>query len=66
MACKLRQRKDDIPKYRGEKTWACDQCGAIMFSVEKPVCRLTMFAEMDARRAFAFADDTRTPEEEKK
>jgi hypothetical protein len=66
MACKLRQRKDDIPKFRGEKSWACDTCGAIMFSVEKPVCRLTMLAEVDARHAFAVADDIRREDKEKK
>lgn len=53
MTCKLRKRVDDIPKRRGEHTWACDQCGALMVSKAKPVCRLEMLARMNALRAAA-------------
>jgi hypothetical protein len=56
MACKLRQRKDDIPKRAKEKSWECEECGALLFSVRKPVCRLVVLAEMRARRASAEAD----------
>lgn len=42
MACKLRQRKDDIPKRKGEKTWVCDECNALIFAPRKPHCREEM------------------------
>lgn len=36
--CKLRNRKDDIPKRSKEKSWSCDTCGALMFAPKKPGC----------------------------
>lgn len=59
MACKMQRRRDDIPKYRGEKSWVCEECGALALSKEKPTCRRVVAAEMQARRAFAFAEDMR-------
>lgn len=57
MPCKLRQRKDDIPKRtRKEKTWECETCGAIMFAEKKPVCRKAMLAQVEALHASAEAD----------
>lgn len=53
MTCKLRKRVDDIPKRRGERTWACEQCGALMIASTKPICRQKMLARMNALRAAA-------------
>jgi hypothetical protein len=56
MACTLKQRKDDIPKRKGEKSWVCETCNALIFSKAKPLCRLAVRAEMDARHAAAEAE----------
>jgi hypothetical protein len=54
MTCKLRKRRDDIPKLRkGERTWACEECGAIIMSSARPRCRQEVLAEVRARHAFA-------------
>lgn len=58
MPCKLRQRKDDIPKRRGEKSWECESCGALVISAAKPVCRRVMLAQVQARHASAEAEAT--------
>lgn len=36
--CKLKSRKDDIPKRSKEKSWQCETCGALLFGEKKPVC----------------------------
>lgn len=56
MACKLHQRKDDIPKRPKEKSWECEKCGALLFATRKPVCRLEMLAQVQARHASAEAE----------
>ena len=56
MACNLRQRKDDIPKRRGEKSWECTTCNALMIAKRKPVCRAAMLAQVQARHASAEAE----------
>lgn len=57
MACNLRKRKDDIPKLtRKEKSWHCEECGALIFAETKPRCRKIVCAEMDALHAFADAE----------
>lgn len=56
MACKLKMRRDDIPKRKGEKTWVCDTCHAIVFSAERPKCQEPIQVEIAARRASADAD----------
>jgi hypothetical protein len=56
MACKLRQRKDDIPKFGKEKSWECEKCNALMFAPRKPVCRAAMLAQVQARHASAEAE----------
>jgi hypothetical protein len=54
MACNLRKRQDDIPKKnKREKTWFCNDCGVLLFSEAKPVCRRVMLAQVQARVAFA-------------
>lgn len=58
MACQFRVRRDDIPKYRGERSWECERCSALAFSRERPVCRETVRSEMQARRVFADAETT--------
>lgn len=58
VTCKLRQRKDDIPKITAkEKSWVCEACDALVFSVTKPVCRRVMQAKMSALHAFADAEE---------
>lgn len=52
MACQVR-RRDDLPTYKGEKAWECAECGAVMFSPRKPVCRRVAASEMEARRVAA-------------
>jgi ABC-type ATPase with predicted acetyltransferase domain len=56
MPCKLRKRKDDIPKARKEHSWECETCGALMISTKKPVCRQAMLAQVQARHASAEAE----------
>jgi hypothetical protein len=56
MACKIKQRKDDIPKRKGEKSWVCETCDALIFSKAKPRCRLEVQAEMEALHAAAEAE----------
>lgn len=37
--CRLKARKDDIPKLsKREKSWHCETCGALLFSEKKPDC----------------------------
>lgn len=57
MACKLKRRLDDIPK-RGprERTWSCEECGALMFGPVKPQCRRAVLAQVEARHASAEAE----------
>jgi hypothetical protein len=41
--CPMKMRVDDIPKHRkGEKTWACDLCGALRMGRKKPPCSRTV------------------------
>jgi hypothetical protein len=57
MACKLKRRKDDIPKRnKRERSWSCDECGAIIFSEVKPQCRRIVLAQINARHASAEAE----------
>lgn len=57
MTCQLKRRRDDIPKRsRSEKTWVCDECGAVIFASVKPNCRAAVLAEVGARSAAAQAD----------
>lgn len=56
MACQLRQRKDDIPKRAKEKSWECEKCGALLFASRKPVCRLAVLGQVQARHASAEAE----------
>ncbi|MEO6657910.1 MAG: hypothetical protein ABIM73_06515 [Arenimonas sp.] len=57
MTCKLRQRKDDIPKHSPrEKTWVCDTCQAIIFGPVKPACRREMEARVSVMHDAAEAD----------
>lgn len=57
MACKLKRRLDDIPKTgRGEHTYSCEECGALMFGKTKPQCRRAMLAQVQARHASAEAE----------
>jgi DNA-directed RNA polymerase subunit RPC12/RpoP len=56
MACKMKTRKDDIPKRAGEKSWSCDACGMLVFAKARPRCRKEVQAEMDARHAAAEAE----------
>lgn len=61
MACKMKMRRDDIPKRKGEKTWACEECGALVFAATRPNCQAKVQAEIVARHALADADlDART------
>jgi ABC-type ATPase with predicted acetyltransferase domain len=57
MACNMRKRKDDIPKKNPrEKTWHCEECGALVFAERKPLCRKVVKAEMVALHVFAEMD----------
>lgn len=57
MTCNLRVRRDDIPKKnKQEKTWHCPDCGVLLFSEAKPVCRQVMLAQVQARVASAEAE----------
>lgn len=54
MSCKLKRRRDDIPKRNSsEKSWVCDECGAVIFASVKPRCRAVALAEISARSAAA-------------
>jgi hypothetical protein len=66
LACKFRQRKDDIPKRPREKTWACEECGALAISVRKPTCRKVMQAQIEARLASAQAESEERDNKERK
>jgi hypothetical protein len=56
MPCKLKQRKDDIPKRRGEKSWVCEECNTLVISAVRPRCTREMEAEVAAHRAAAKAE----------
>jgi ABC-type ATPase with predicted acetyltransferase domain len=47
--CGLKQRKDDTPKKKGEKVWACDVCGSLVFNPTKPVCSRVRWEEAQAQ-----------------
>lgn len=54
--CKLKSRKDDIPKRSKEKSWHCDTCGALLFAPRKPECVQKRF---ETARAEAREEATR-------
>lgn len=48
--CKLKSRKDDIPKMnRKEKSWHCETCNALLFAEKKPACVRARFENARAQ-----------------
>lgn len=47
--CQLKKRVDDIPKKKGEHSWHCESCGALLFSARKPACPRALFDNAKAQ-----------------
>lgn len=51
--CKLKARKDDIPKLsKREKSWYCETCGALAFAEQRPICLQPAIDAAHASAAF--------------